>query len=506
MTRIRHLLAGLALALITLAWQPAWAGDKTLNVAYASDIASFDPDNSFEVAGLTAINGVYEGLVAYAPGSTRIVGLLAKSWTVSDDGLTYTFKLQQGVTFHDGRKMTAQDVAASFVRRKDKSLILWYFLWNAKEMTAPDAETFVVRLGFPQPSFLDTLASPWGPKVISPGALIDQAGADHAKSWLNTHAIGTGPFKLTEFSPGNRYVLTRNDAYWGKAPYFGAVSIAVLPDMGQQILKLRGGELDAILTGYPVPQLAKLPAGFSVTTFDNFAMLIGFINPQGVLANPAIRGAVMAASNPKFWLEDAFDVYAVPATSLYPSAMLKASTPYVFPSDLDAARKAVPPGTRLSIAYTSEKAGTVRVPVELIVAQLASIGIDASARVIPPSEPYSFKKNLAQAPDLFITRVNPDAAHPETQATVFFTKGGPVNTFDFSNPEADKLVKQAGDIADRAKADVLYEQASRMMIDSGGFIPFAELKEIIVHRSTLRNIVTRPSFPPGNVDFSAISE
>jgi len=181
-----------------------FASEKDLRVAYQSDIGSFDPDNSFEVAALDAVNGVYEGLVAYAPGSTKIVPALAESWSVSPDGKTYTFKIRTGVVFHDGKPMTAADVLASFQRRKDKSLILSYFLWNVKEMSAPDATTFVIKIGFPQPSLLDTFASPWGPKVVSPGALVDHAGGDLAKSWLNTHADGTGPFVLTEFSPGSR--------------------------------------------------------------------------------------------------------------------------------------------------------------------------------------------------------------------------------------------------------------------------------------------------------------
>ena len=486
----------------------ALASDKALHIAYQSDIGSFDPDNSFEVAALDAVNGVYEGLVAYAPGSTKIVPALAESWSVSADGAVYTFKIRSGVTFHDGKPMTARDVLASFERRRDKSLVLWYFLWNVKEMSAPDDTTFVIKIGFPQPSLLDTFASPWGPKVVSPGALVDHAGADHAKSWLNTHAIGTGPFKLTQFDPGNRYVLTRNESYWGPKPYFQSVDIGVLPDMGQQILKLRGGELDLILSGYPVAQLSRLPAGFTVTTNDNFAMLIGFVNPEGALANAALRKAVVAATHPKYWLTDAFDKYAAPAVSLYPSAMLKPKTPYDPPSDLAAAKAAIAAAgnVKLTLAYTSDKAASVRAPVELMIAQLAAIGVDATAVALPPSAPYGFAKALKTSPDLFVTRVNPDAAHPETQATVFFTTKGPVNVYGFSNPEADKIVASAGDLADRAAADPLYEKASAMMIDAGGFIPFAEVKEMIVHRTSLKNVLTRPSFPPGNIDFALVSE
>ena len=72
-----------------------WSGtsNNTLRIAYQANIASFDPDNSFEVAGLGAIRAVYQGLVTYAPNSTKLIGLLAKTWTISSDGKTYTFHL-----------------------------------------------------------------------------------------------------------------------------------------------------------------------------------------------------------------------------------------------------------------------------------------------------------------------------------------------------------------------------------------------------------------------------
>jgi peptide/nickel transport system substrate-binding protein len=86
------LFAGLLAAVL-----PAQAQDDVLRIPYVADIGSFDPDNAFEIGAMSAINNVYEGLVEYAPGSTRIVGLLADSWDISEDGLTYTFHLVDDV-------------------------------------------------------------------------------------------------------------------------------------------------------------------------------------------------------------------------------------------------------------------------------------------------------------------------------------------------------------------------------------------------------------------------
>jgi peptide/nickel transport system substrate-binding protein len=114
-TPFQMFLCGLVTVLLALAG-PA-AAQEVLRVPYVSDIGTFDPDNGFEVGGVSAINNVYEGLVEYAPGTTTVVGLLAKSWDISPDGLTYTFHLVDGVRFHDGTLFEAEALVSSFERR-----------------------------------------------------------------------------------------------------------------------------------------------------------------------------------------------------------------------------------------------------------------------------------------------------------------------------------------------------------------------------------------------------
>jgi peptide/nickel transport system substrate-binding protein len=288
----------LCVAVLSFCLPLAALAEGVLRVPYAADIGSFDPDNAFEVDGLGAINAVYEGLVEYAPGSAEIVGLLAEKWTTSEDGLLVTFDLRDGVIFHDGAAMTSADVLASFQRRKANELVLSYFLWNVQEMAAPDPDTFTITLGMPQPSFLDTLASPWGPKVVSPGALVGQAGNDAAQSFLNDNAIGTGPFALTRFERGTGYTLTRNAAYWGKAPHFETIEISIVPDVSQQLLQLRAGDLDMVPRNYPWAQLGALPPVLVATASPSMALVMGFVKPGTALEDPALRAAVMTAMNP----------------------------------------------------------------------------------------------------------------------------------------------------------------------------------------------------------------
>lgn len=480
------------------------AGD-VLRTAYQQDMDTFDPDNGFEVAGLGAIAAVYEGLVEYAPGSTDVVGLLAEDWEVSDDALTYTFTIREGVTFHDGAELTAEEVLASFQRRADGELVLSYFLGNVEEMEAPDPTTFVVRLGTPQPSFLDSLASPWGPKVIGPGALVDQAGDDDAASFLDEEAIGTGPFRLASFTRGQEYVLERFDDYWGDAPHFASVEIAIVPDIGQQVLRLQQGDLDLVLHGYPFEQLEGVPEEIEVTTYRDLGLEMAYVNTAGVLSDPDLREAVRTAAAPEEWVAGAFSGHAEPALSLYPRAMITPDEPYAYPDDLEAARQAVEEagGLELEIVYTQQEEGVQRRVADLLIARLAEAGIQATARAVPQDEVFTYVEDPAGGPDLLIAQNNPDSAHPETQAGLFYAKDAPLNIFGYSNPEADELFAAGSELESGPERDARYLEGARLVFEDGAFLPLADVDDVVVHRSGLTDLDVRPAMP-WNIDFGSV--
>ncbi len=490
--------AGLAL--------PARADDKIFRMPYFADVGSFDPDNAFEVGALGAVNGIYEGLVEYKPGTTEIVGLLADSFDISDDQLTYTFHLADGVTFHDGTPMDAAAVKTSLERRKDGDLTLSYFLWNVKAIDTPDAKTVVLTLGQPQPSFLDALASPWGPKVISPAALAEHAGDDNATGWLNDNAVGTGPFMLTSFNRGEEIVLDRYEGYHGEAPYFDEVQLPIVPDIGQQILQLQSGDIDAVPNNYPWSQLKALPPGLAITAEPSMALVEAAFKKGTPLDDPEIRKAVLTAMNPAKWVDQAYGGYATPAQSVYQVVMLKPETPIVFPDDMAAAKAIIEKagGLSLTIGVPADEQPNVGTAVDLMVALMAELGIKATINVLPQGAVYSVGEDLASAPDILVSRMNPDAAHPENQATVFYTAEAPLNFLKAAVPEADALVMEAGTKTDIAERNALYERAGHLYFDSGAFIPLVDIQDVVVHQEGLTDLGLRPVFPPGNIDFGTV--
>ncbi|MGR9172778.1 ABC transporter substrate-binding protein [Hyphomicrobiales bacterium] len=475
-----------------------------LRIPYSSDIGTLDPDNGFEVAGLTVLDSIYEGLVKYEAGSTRIVGSLAGDWAMSGDGLKYTFHLVEGVKFHDGTALDAEAVVTSFKRRRDGGFVQNYTLANMADIVATDRSTVVITLRHPQPSFIDSLASPWGAKIISPTALSGHAGKDFATGWLTDHAVGTGPFRLAEFKRGERYVLARNDDYWGAKPYFSKVEFPVIPDIGQQILKLKAGEIDSVPANFPFAQLASLPADLEITSAPSMAQFEAFIKPGSPLDDAEVRKAVLTAINPNLWASDAFGQYAHVSKSLYPNIMLDPAQPVQFPTDFDAAKSAIAKHgpIALTIGLYSANPSYGRIA-DLMIAQLSMIGVEATSRIMPPGAAYAMKGDPA-APDMLLIIASPDAAHPDNQAKAFFTGDAPLNLYGSTLPEADAVVAEGASATDVAARNALYERAGRMYFDAGRFIPLVDVDDVVVHRRGLKDLGLRPVFPRGSIDFSSV--
>src|SRR6185437_5171711 len=228
--------AGAACALLAIAGctsgqaadQSASTG-TTLNTAYYADPSGgIDPDVFYDVEGDSMMLAMYNTLLTYKPGTSTLAPSLATSWRESADGLTYTFNLRHGVRFHDGTPFNSRAVEVNFQRRMILKQAVSYMVAGVASMQTPSPYKFVVHLKKRNNAFLDYMASMYGPKIVSPLALREHAGTDHAQKWLSTHEDGTGPYRLTVYHPGSQYVLTRSNGYWGQRPYFKRVVISVI--------------------------------------------------------------------------------------------------------------------------------------------------------------------------------------------------------------------------------------------------------------------------------------
>jgi len=468
----------------------------TLRLAYLADMAQADPDVFYDIEGNTVILSVYEGLLKYKPDSTEFAPSLAESWEVSPDGLTYTFKLRSGVKFQDGTPFDAQAVKTSFQRRLDVGAAPAYMLEPVASMETPDATTFVIRLKHPVAPFLHYMASSWGPKVISPKALADNAGKDHAQSWLNEHAVGTGPFQLTAFERGQRYELTKFADYWGQKAHLDKVEIRIIPDIGAQRLQLQSGDLDAILHSFPQAELesAKSNPDLQVLDFSSFLNNILYLNTnKKPLSDPALRKTLASAINRETLVTEVYGPYAKPSSSTYPSGLLD---PALAPVSYPPSETTAPANTgKLTFAYTADDSGVHRRIAELIQQRLDAAGFSVTINEVQLPQVFEYVNDLQAAPDMVMQTNTPDGAHPDMWARIEWYSTGGLNYLGYKNPQADKVLDQALETTDKATADRLYGEAGKIVAQDNAIIFIADPRDVMVLRKNLTGIEHVPNYP-----------
>ena len=266
--RSRTLLTGAALAALVYAGAPALADTPpdTLVQAWAiDDIISLDPAEAFELSTGEITGNTYDMLVRLdAKDTTKVVGGIAESWTVSDDALTYTFKLKPGLKFASGNPISAEDVAWSFERavklNKSPAFIIQQFgltgdnVAEKAKATGPDTFVFTVDKAYAPSFVLNCLTATVGAIVDSKLVKEHVAAAtpsadykydnDFGNAWLKTNYAGSGPYKTREWRANEVVVLERTDNYYGTKGNMTRVIYRHVKESAAQRLLLEKGDID----------------------------------------------------------------------------------------------------------------------------------------------------------------------------------------------------------------------------------------------------------------------
>src|ERR1700712_4972299 len=203
----------------------------TLHLSFLQDPGQPpDPDIYYAGQGLLLTQNLYEGLLSYKLGSAKaeLAPGLATTWKASADFKTFTFTLRTGVTFHDGTPFDSSAVKASFDRRLAVNQGPAYMVSDVASVTATSKTEVVIKLKDANTAFLDYLACPYSPKMMSPTALAANKGSDNDQKYLLTHDIGTGPYTLTQANVGQNYQMKAYAGWWGPKVFFQTVEIPVV--------------------------------------------------------------------------------------------------------------------------------------------------------------------------------------------------------------------------------------------------------------------------------------
>ncbi|MEZ4506738.1 MAG: ABC transporter substrate-binding protein [Thermomicrobiales bacterium] len=374
-------------------------GDPTtLVVAAAGSPSDIDPHSSYDYQSVMAILGAYEGLIGLKGDSTtELEGIIAESWESNEDMSVWTFKIRPGVTFQNGDPVDAEAVRLNYERFLTLGLgpvgVLTRFVSDPAKITAPDASTVVFDLGVPQPIFPLAIASTYGPLIVNAKLLKEhEEDGDWGHVWAQTNAEGTGsgPYRITNFEPGQILEMERFEDYWRgwDGNHFEKVIVRVVSETETRRQLLEQGDADivdalsveaydALLENPDITILSQF-----VTRNQYFAMAVA-----GPLETPEARQAMNFAWP---WVEVLEGVYGgrsrQPRGPVPPEIRGHDPETFQYTTDLEQAKAllataGVEEGAKLSLVMQTGL-DQPKAAAELFQQNLAELGIELSIEVI----------------------------------------------------------------------------------------------------------------------------
>ena len=487
---------------------------STLNVASAAVISRKPQDNIFyasstEPLGLDPAlvddadsanlnHSLYESLLKFEDKGTNVEPSLAQSWTISDDGLTYVFKLRQGVKFHDGTPFNAQAVKFNFDRQKPENVVpkMSYaeFVFGGVQSTKViDDYTIEIKLKERSTPFLRNMAMIFSSPIASPTAL------KKFNNNLMEHPVGTGPYKLVAWDKGQQLILTTNEDYWGKKPYVQNVVYRIINETSARVLALNNGEVD-IINGIDVNVIDKIKKGGSqIYQADGINVnYLNFNHREGhVTADREVRKALAQAINVPEMVETLYKGYAYYASSFFPTSM-EGYDPNVksVTYDPQAAKKVLAEkGVKeiriltYSNARTYNTAGG-QVLAEAVQAYLGKVGVKAKISVYDWT---TFKSKL-RSEDWDITFLGWMTDNGDSDNFInYLASNDPVaNSGLWHNQEFIDIINHAVHVPDGPERVALYQKAASVIADDVGVLPISHAQALAAHRPNIEGNFIHP--------------
>lgn len=492
--------------------------EQVLVYARGGDSTSLDFASVSDGESSRVTKNIYESLLDYDKDSFEVVPGLAHDWEVSDDGLTYTFFLEEGVKFHDGTDFNAEAVKINFERWSDpdhkygfKDDEYIYPLYGSmfggykgdeghliKEINVKGYYEIEFVLNEPLGSFLQNMAMHYF-AITSPAAL-EKYGPE-----INENPVGTGPFKFVSWTKDDQIVLEKNEDYRKEGlPKLDKVIYKVIPDNAARLIALKSGEVDIIDDVNP-DDAAGIEADDNLqlyTRSENNVGYLGFNNQKEPLNNKLVRQAINYAIDKQSIIDALYSGYATPAKNLIPPNYLG------YNDDVK------------GYDYDPEKAK------ELLAEAGYKDGFDIDLWVMPVSRPYmpdpekvseivqnnldqvGIKVNIVReewAPylektskgeqELYLLGWSGSNGDPD----YFFDSllhsksiGGENRNF-YDNKEADKLFDQAKLTVDQEERANFYKQAQELLNEDAPSALLVHSKPLVAAKSGVKNFVPHPS-------------
>ena len=434
------------------------SGESSLVVSIAGDPRVFNTNYVFDNYAYYTDRNVYGRLVGLDFASGEPFGDLATEWESSDDYLTHTFKLREGVKWHDGEDFDAEDVVWTYTDVLDTGPAAYSYphVANVSSVEASDSHTVVFTLEQPDANFAATLGNYYAPIVLAEHIY---AGTDAAENQANQHPIGTGPFKFVSQEIGDRVIMERNDDYWGLKPEFDQLVFRVIPNRATAIAALRAGEIAYSTASPAFGDVADLESADSITvdsTVSHLIQWIGFNMENPILADVNVRKAISHAINTEEVNDNAYFGLTVASKGQYLSYSPVYDETALQPAfDVDEAERLLDEagyprgadGTRFELNFVAFHASIYGGPeaAAVVQQQLDRVGIKANIDLIDVAI-YTQKVHVDRDFDM-VTRAGLQGPNPQMFADYVVSTGG-TNVMAYSNEVVDQAFIDARTTSD----------------------------------------------------------
>jgi peptide/nickel transport system substrate-binding protein len=437
---------------------PASNEPRELTIALDQDPVGFDPHLVPALSSKRVYNLVYDTLTKMDP-DMNVVPNLAREWTFAPDGKTVTFKLHEGVKFHNGRAMTSEDVKYSFERilNPDTGALAASFFTSVESIETPDATTVVFRLKNPDSALLANVASPYT-------AIVPKEVAD-----LNTEMVGTGPFKVVSVD-STTIKLEKNPEYFmPEYPKVDIVTFRIMKDEAERLAAIRTGRIDLTTVSADSAELLKIDGSLSIKSYQSMDYgYLGINVNKKPFDDVRVRQAISYAVDRRaivdvVWkgeaeltgpISPAQKAYAIDLTGLIG-----------YQRDVEKARQLLAEaGYGNGFKTVIQTASTYPDMLDsalIIQQQLKEIGIDAEVEQLEWAKYIEVWKSKDMT--LLVGR-NTAGNDPDRSLRFFFSTKGGANVWNYSNPQFDALVQQALETTDLEQRKSLYAEAQKMVI------------------------------------------
>ena len=461
------------------------ANEITVGIAQDLD-DSLDPHKTVKAGTREVMFNVFEGLVKPTPDGD-LTPAVAESYTVSKDRLTYTFTLREGVKFHNGDTVTAEDVVYSINRcaaATETGIVQVEAFSVIQSIEAVDERTVTITIAEPSNEFLSYLTV-----AVLP--------ADYDQQ--DTAPIGTGPFKFVSRAAQDSVVLEKFDEYWGTPANLDKVTLKIIENADSLMMSLQSGAID-LCSHLTSTQVAQLGDDFNVAEGTmNLVQAMYLNNAEKPFDDVRVRQALCYDVDKQAIIDIAFDGYGSPiGSSMYPAfgKYFDDSLTNYYTKDVDKAKALLadagyPNGFEMTITVPSNYKPHMDTA-EVLVQQLADIGVKAT---IQPIEWESWVSDVYAGRQFQSTVVGVDASTMTARALLErFTSTYGKNFINYNNAEYDALFQQVLASNDDAEQTALYKQMEQNLTENAANVYIQDLADLVAVRKGLEGVTFYPIY------------